>query len=298
MKKTSKENLYKINRVFTVKNKTIYECECIECSSIKLIRKDAFNQRMYSFCQCVKNQNYINKANIVHNNKYNYSLVKFNKLIDKVKILCPHHGEFIQGFHKHVNCKRGCPKCAIDGRAENKLSNSDDFIKKAILLYGNKYDYSKVEYKKSSLKVSIICKKHDKSFLQTPNKHLGGRLGCSSCSRISAGERRILEYLDSNKINYKREKSFAGCVSINNIRMRFDFYLPDHNLLIEYDGEQHFRPINFSRLCNSEQEFINRKKNDKIKNSWAKKNRYNLKRISYKEIENIPSILLSLLEIA
>lgn len=65
-----------------------------------------------------------------------------------------------------------------------KGSNTGKFIEKAIKIHGEKYDYSKVDYKKSNIHITIICKKHGE-FSQTPNKHIMNR-GCPKCGKISS----------------------------------------------------------------------------------------------------------------
>jgi hypothetical protein len=115
------------------------------------------------------------------NNKYDYSLVKFNKLSDKITIICPHHGKFTQVAGDHKRSKLGCymcnksyPKCTKTKRTISSVKT--DFIK----VHGQIYDYSLVEDTKTRNKVTIICKKHGK-FNQSINSHLCGQ-GCPTCA--------------------------------------------------------------------------------------------------------------------
>lgn len=185
-----------------------------------------------------KQRTFIKKAKQKHNYKYDYSLVNYQGGHAKVKIICKQHGVFEQqpSVHLHEN---GCPHCG--GKA--KLSN-EEFIAKAVELYGDKYtyeeceyisthtpvnitcpthgtfekrpsvflrgseckecnllnsflkkahdahgdkyDYSKIKYAKSSMKVSIICKEHGE-FQQRANVHLSGH-GCPKCGQIASNE--------------------------------------------------------------------------------------------------------------
>lgn len=122
-------------------------------------------------------EEFINKAIQVHDYKYDYSKVDYKKAIDKIIIICKTHGEFLQQSNVHL-LGSGCVKCFRDRNPLLQRGNRDEFIEKAINIHGNKYDYSKVDYIKSSEKVIIICKEHNE-FLQTPNKHLQG--GCKLC---------------------------------------------------------------------------------------------------------------------
>ncbi|MCK9415296.1 DUF723 domain-containing protein [Candidatus Dojkabacteria bacterium] len=86
---------------------------------------------------------------------------------------------------------------------------TEDFIKKAIEIHGNKYDYSLVEYTGALNKVKIICPKHG-IFEQLPNNHISKKYGCPYCNE-SHGEKEIMLYLEQKKIKYERQKTFNGC---------------------------------------------------------------------------------------
>jgi len=131
-------------------------------------------------CAKVGLEGFLNKAKKVHGNRYDYSLVPktYKNVTLKVDIMCKKHGPFKQSPYKHMN-KQGCPRCARELKKYNALTTKS-FIIKAKKVHGNRYDYSNVEYKKSGLKVKIICRKHG-IFEQTPNNHLMG-MNCWKCS--------------------------------------------------------------------------------------------------------------------
>lgn len=104
-----------------------------------------------------------------HGYRYNYTKVDYINAVTKVCIICPIHGEFWQKPVIHVG-KHGCPMCA------NKNMDVNNFIEKARKVHGDKYDYSKVEYINSSIKICIVCSEHGE-FWQTPHAHLSGQ-GC------------------------------------------------------------------------------------------------------------------------
>lgn len=103
----------------------------------------------------------------------------------------------------------------------------------------------------------------------------------------------IKQFLDDKKINNITEYT----VYIDGCRYRFDFYLPNYNLIIEYDGEQHYKPM---RYCKDEAknyiDFLKRQERDRIKNEYCKNNNINLLRIPYYEKENIDSIIINYLQ--
>ena len=114
----------------------------------------------------------------------------------------------------------------------------EEWITSARKVHGDKYDYSKVEYVNYDTKVCIICPEHGE-FCQTPHKHLSGS-GCPKCN-LSHLERSVMNYLDENGITYDYQKRFKWLG-----RQSLDFYLPDYNVGIECQGEQHFFPVDFA----------------------------------------------------
>jgi cytochrome c2 len=141
---------------------------------------------------------FIQKANEVHNNKYDYSKVQYNKASEKVIIICIEHGEFLQTPNGHLG-GAGCRKCSTQRNSDKARKRTEEFIKESIEKHGDNYDYSKVEYKNTKENVIILCKEHGE-FLQTPSNHLKGTR-CPLCSIIKGGllRRKInpLSYLQS-----------------------------------------------------------------------------------------------------
>jgi very-short-patch-repair endonuclease len=132
-----------------------------------------------------------------------------------------------------------------------------------------------------------MCPIHGE-FEQIVNNHLQGH-GCPVCNE-SRGEVKILKFLTENNINFIRQKKFKECKNIK--LLSFDFYLPEYNMCIEFDGEQHFRTVN---EWGGENSYVNIKKNDDIKNDFCDKNSIELIRINYKE--NINDILKNKIKI-
>jgi len=118
-------------------------------------------------------ETFIEKCRKIHGDKYDYSKVDYSGYYGKICIICPEHGEFIQGANVHLNGK-GCPKCA------GKNLTKDDFIKLAQKKYGDKYDYSKVKYVNQTTKVCIICPEHGEFYVK-PYYHIHVKSGCKKC---------------------------------------------------------------------------------------------------------------------
>lgn len=236
---------------------------------------------------------FIRKAQQIHGDRYQYNLVQYQLARVKVVIICPSHGQFEQRPNDHLGGD-GCPQCKFEKLADMKRGSAESFISRANEVHANQYDYSQIEYKNAITKVNILCPEHGE-FKQTPDKHLGGT-GCPKCSNgVSRGERQIMKVLDELGVLYEREKRFSDlCGTTKNSRLRYDFWLPDYNLLIEYDGEHHFEPVQTKGRLSKNKAAVKHKRtkiNDKKKDKYAKKNGYDLLRIRYDQ--NIQDCLLS-----
>lgn len=228
------------------------------------------------------NSEFIQIAKQIHGDKYDYSFIDYKNNKTKVRIFCKKCNKIFEQIPiDHIINGSGCPKCG----GTQKLSIKE-FIEKANNTHGNLYDYSNVIYKDHQTKVNIICKKHNKSFTQTPNSHLGGS-GCPYCMD-SKGEKKIMEILDKIGLNYITQKTFPDCKYKQ--KLHFDFYLTELNILIEYDGIQHFKPV---EIFGGEKTLKETKIRDKIKNNYCKDNNIQLYRIRYDEnIEERLNIIL------
>lgn len=120
---------------------------------------------------------FINKANCIHNYKYDYSLIDYINCNTIVVIICPIHGAFKVSPAKHINSKQGCLEC----KKALKFLTTEKFIIKSNSIHNNKYDYSKTKYTGYRNKVIIICRFHGE-FQQTASDHLQGR-GCQECGK-------------------------------------------------------------------------------------------------------------------
>ena len=132
-------------------------------------------------------QEFINKANIVHNFLYDYSKVEYKSYEKKVIIICKIHGEFEVSPHHHLLDKTTCQKCGRIRTASSHIYSLNQFLEKAKDAHGNRYSYENVIYTGSELKVSILCDIHG-TFKQTPHSHLSGQ-GCPRCTRGGAWRR-------------------------------------------------------------------------------------------------------------
>lgn len=219
------------------------------------------------------------KSNLVHNNLYDYSKSVYIDNNTYVTIICnvEGHGEFPQIPSSHMN-GNGCPKCA-----GNEKLTKQQFEDKSNLVH-NKFfcdGYTDVIYIDNRTPVDIKCPVEGHGiFTQTPSSHMNGN-GCPKC-RNSRGETETERILIKYNIAYEKQKKFDYCKHKN--RLPFDFYLIDRNILIEFDGEQHFnKRSRFNKKFNN---FESIQRNDKIKTDYCINNNIELIRIHYKEFRN------------
>jgi hypothetical protein len=236
------------------------------------------------------NEEFIIKAKQKHGNKYDYTNINYINKHSVLDIICPIHGEFKQKAKWHLE-SYGCQKCGWKAVGDSKRFKNDKFITKSLEIHTNKYDYSNVIYINAHNKVKIICSIHGE-FEQTPSNHLKGQ-GCSKC-KSSKGEKIIREFLLINNIKYLPQHRFNGCK--DKIMLPFDFYLPDYNVCIEYNGEQHYRSIKYWGGLDNLKSI---RKRDKIKKRYCYINsipliiiRYNediIKKLEKKLLNNVKS---------
>ena len=185
----------------------------------------------------------------------------------------------------------GCPKCA--GKV---IPTTEEFKEK---LYQISPDIEVLgSYIDSGTKIKCRCKICEHTWEATPNNLLKGS-GCPKCT-TSKGEKRIAQYLDNLGINYIYDKRyFKDLVSTVGTLLRPDFIIPSLKIWIEFDGQQHFKPVNFKGAMSEQQiqeQFKIVQENDQIKNQYAKDNNWTLIRIPYTEYDNIEQILAEYIE--
>lgn len=288
----------------------------------------------------------INRFREVHGDTYNYDHFDYINYDTPGNITCKIHGDFSQSPNTHLR-GQGCPICGIEKMAHSKSMTEEEFIRRAIEVHGDEYDYSDMKYKNFSTPVKIkhkkcgisrmvlpeshlrghrcfecygtkkltydefverarevhgnkygyehfiydgyekegliTCPKHG-DFEQTPKSHLKGR-GCPFCNE-SHGETRIRVYFEEKNIEFEYQKTY------NDLRgklpLSYDFYVPSKNLLIEYNGEQHYtsvKPFGGTKALRLQRHY------DWTKRKYAKANKINYLIIPHWDFDNIEEIL-------
>lgn len=216
---------------------------------------------------------FLQKAKKKWSTKYDYSLVEFKNSNTKIKII--YDGVvYEQTAHNHL---KYAPERVL------KRKTTEEFIEQSRLIHDGKYSYLNTIYSTDRDKVIITCPIHG-DFSQIANSHMQGK-GCNSCKE-SRGEKEIARFLNKYDINYDRQHKFHDCRNV--FELPFDFYIPSKRTVIEFDGIQHYEPVeHFGGL----KAYESLKLNDKIKNDYCEDNYIDLIRIRYDQIDRIFDIL-------
>lgn len=213
-------------------------------------------------------EDFIRRAKEKFGDKFDYSLTELTSSKNKLDIVCRKHGRYSTFAHNHL-VGYNCPKCRI----ENITSNTEEFIEKALKTHGYRYDYSKAVYSTAMEKIEIVCRNPEHgSFWVTPSSHLSGS-NCPKCNS-SFGETAIRRILLKHSVEHSEQYKLP---EIQN-RYKYDFYIPSKNLLIEFQGLQHYQDIKMFAVRMSLEE---RQARDRIKLDIARTLKYSIEYIDY-----------------
>lgn len=239
-------------------------------------------------CKTCKNTSMLkNKLKNKYNNKYTlHGNVK--NIESKISITCNKCNytwdivvhNLIRRINSHKNHMELCPECRKKNNTFQKILlkkkglTNEEFLNRVKKMTGDEYTFLD-PYQGSYVKLNVRHNKCNFEFSVCPHDFYKGS-GCPKCN-ASKGEKFIKSYLINNNIKFEREKTFAGLRDKK--LLRFDFYLPDYNLCIEFDGIQHYKAQTW---MGGEDKFKKQQYHDKLKNEFCKKHDIKLLRISYR----------------
>lgn len=183
---------------------------------------------------------------------------------------------------------QGCKFCNAKKRDTHALSNKE-FLHR-VSKYCADYEFIS-DYKNNRTSVLIKCKKCGKIFSRIPSHIFDQGLSCPQCNR-SNGEISIEAYLKNKRIKYISQHRFTGCR--RGKPLSFDFYLPDYNICIEYQGQQHYAPV---AVFGGEFAFKRQQQCDSVKREYCTQNGVELLEIPFWDFKNIDRILDDLLNL-
>lgn len=233
---------------------------------------------------------WIKNARAVHGEKYEYDESRPpRKTSDYIRYKCPVHGWQETRYDCHVLQGCGCALCA---GVQNKLSTEvrkQRWIERCRKKFNDRFDYSQFEYVDNDTKGTIICREHHCSFITDPWTHLRGSGACPLCSS-SKGEALIRTWLENNKVKFDTQYKLPNeNMFCKRQYLLADFYLPDLNLIIEMNGEQHYQPV--EHFNTKDWTFEDQQIRDDTLRAYCKTHKISLLEIKYDKIDKIPQIL-------
>lgn len=234
----------------------------------------------------------INELKSIAKEKYDITIISESYInnLEPLAYICHKHkdnGIQYRSWGGIITCRHPCVYCASESIAKLNSKSHDEFI-------SGLTDECKVivigKYTRSHGKILVKCKQCGDEFYMRPD-HIRDGVGCSKCIQ-SKGELMIESVLNNGKVAFINQYRFNDCILKK--PLPFDFYLPELNVCIEYDGIQHFEPVS---VFGGEEEFGRVRVRDKIKDEYCNKNGIKLIRIPYWEFENIENILINELKL-
>jgi very-short-patch-repair endonuclease len=168
-------------------------------------------------------EEFIRRANIKHEYKYDYSQLIYKTVNENVDIICPIHGHFSQWGHSHLSGS-GCKKCAFEKMSEKRKFTKEQFIEKSKAHHGDKYDYSLVDYKNKKTKVKIICPIHGE-FEQVAGEHMRGS-GCDKCRVLNITFTKE-QFIERSKVHHGDKYDYS-LVDYKNASKKVKIICPIH----------------------------------------------------------------------
>lgn len=258
------------------------------CGNIISIKLNNHLKRYCKYCSKKHRRNieeYQKISNEIHNNEFKILEEPLN-IKQKVKVLHRKCGNVLSiTMNNHLNHKNGCKKCS-----KYAIKNNQYWISKSKEIWNDDYKIiDEVDNCHTKVRIEhLIC---GKVHLKSMSSFIHGKRGCPYCYNMDLkyAEKYIENYLNSINIEFEREKTFNGLINPKSGRkLRFDFWLPSKNLIIEVNGVQHYKPID---CWGGEKYFQEQIYRDNIKKNFLEKNNINLLILNNKQLTKIKEYL-------
>ena len=237
----------------------------------EMCRKEKFRKAM-----CKTHQQYVEEVHLINPN---ISVVEnYIDATTPIKHYCNKHDVYWYALPDNILSGHGCMECGKEKISDKNRKTHEQYVKELEVANSNIVVVD--VYINALTPILHKCLIDGHEWYASPANILYGT-GCPKCNE-SKGEKNIGKWLNDNNIRYVSQKIFNDCKYIR--PLPFDFYLPDYNICIEYNGMQHYKPINY---FGGEINFEIQQKRDNIKRNYCKNNNIKLLEISYdKDIEN------------
>ena len=272
----------KCKEEFKIKPRNLYDKKLVNpCPSCRKL--DFSNKKRLT------TKKFINKAKSIHGDKFDYIESEYRNCFTSIKIWCNKCKNFFYQKPKDHLTGSGCQKCKNNSISERRRSTKENFVNLSRNIHKEDYSYENSAYIDSRTKIEVKCNSCGRLFKIRPDAHISGG-GCI-CKTESIGEKIVKNFLTNKKVDFERNKRFKECRRKRTLS--FDFYLPKFNVLIEYDGRQHFAPFFNERISpkNAKKILELQKESDKIKTEFARSRGITLVRIKYTSLKSIKKIV-------
>lgn len=269
-------------------DKFIYQCEFYGNVYSKDYYSSVHFSKKCNYCESKYKE--IEILKLMKKNHPNYNLLEYSS--NESKILCKIHNEI---FKTHISFDKlnrhcfGCSQCYKEKNKYNK-NNEKDILNKIKSEWNNQFDVSKYKYITSHIPSTLICRIHNIEFEESYHdlqRHINK---CPKCKKIYRGEDKISKYLDFHNIEYIRQyDKFEGLITSKGNQQKCDFYIPSKNLIIEYNGEQHYHNSYITNF--NENKLKEQKEKDKFKRKYCLEHNINLLIIPYNMFNQINTLL-------
>lgn len=272
----------------------VYNCD--HCGKEFLIQKSKVDKRLsgkrrYLCCsaECAKEiqkPRWEDIKQLFEESGYILLSKEYTNAKTKLEYICPSHQEYGPQYITYNNLKYGCgcKYCGIEKTSDSKRLSFDEakavFARHDMILLDQ-------EYKNTNTPLKYICKHHEEFGVQYMSLSNAYKQHCPHCNKIK-GEDKISHFLLENNIQFVPQKSYDDLRGIGGGKLSYDFYLPNYNLLIEYQGEQHERPV---EVFGGKEQFEVQQEHDRRKKEYAHNHNINLLEIWYYNFSELEQIL-------
>lgn len=280
---------------FRKSKNTQIDCNCDYCGEPFKIRRKKYDEaskngrHIYCSRACADNAQKPKWSDITSLFEERGYVLLSEEYVDaktRLEYICPEHEEFGSQYITYNNLKQGygCRYCGIKRMADKRKLP----FEKVREIF-NRHDMILLDqdYQNANTPLQYICRHHKEFGIQYMSLANAYKQHCPYCNVIK-GEDKISHYLLENNIYFVTHKTFDDLRGIRGGKLSYDFYLPEFNLLIEYQGEQHERPIEF---FGGEDQFKIQQEHDFQKREYAKNHNIDLLEIWYYDFINLEQIL-------
>lgn len=210
---------------------------------------------------------------------------RYSKATEPVETECLRCGYIWNPLADSILSGHGCPKCAIIDLADKQRKTTEQYVQELKELYPN--IVAKEEYNGANVNIDHYCTFCDRFWSARPANVL--QYGCPTCNGFYSGEKKVEDTFKKHDIIYIPQYRFSDLKGVGGKCLSYDFYLPDYNLLIEYQGGQHAFPVEY---FGGKEKFKIQKEHDKRKREYADSHGYSFLEIWYYDYDNIEDIIV------